>query len=180
MTAQFPVHPDDTLQLLRIRRYLVGYRITNGWTQKDLSLKVNGTEGMAYDLESNPTWGWRLSRLQGWVKAFDLKLGMIFRSQDYDLEVAVEDDPEVAPLFIWSRTRDTWPRWQRLYLTSALTSARKHQGISRERLGQMLGITRKAVWGWESTADEVMLPKILHHARVLGGWIELSLSDSQE
>lgn len=180
MTAQFPLHPDDEKELLHVRRYLIGFRITNGWTQKELSPKINGTHGMVYDLESNETWQWRLSRLQNWVLPFGLRLTakLSFPDELRGVEEMVQDDPEVAPLFHLATSGDKWPYWQRLYLTAALTAARKHQDISREELGNRLGITRKAVWGWESTANDVMLLKVLHHARVLGGWIDLELEDA--
>jgi len=176
MSTQFPVHPDDVEQLLRIRRYLIGFRHTNGWTQPQLSQMINGTDGMVYDLETNMTWQWRLSRLQAWPVPFGLRLQakVAFKRR---LDKAVHEHPEVAPAFALSRQPGAWAMWQRVYLTSALTVARKQSGMGSSKLGQRLGITRKAIWNWEATAEEIMLPKLLHHARALGGRIDLSLEE---
>ncbi len=177
MTALFPLHPDDREQLIKIRRYLIGFRRTNGWTQPQLSQMISGTDGMVWDLESNQTWQWRLSRLQNWCTPFGLRLmmGVTFDSEEVDLEI--ESHPEVAPMLALSRTTGAWKKWQRIYLTSALTVARKHLGISTEELGQRLGVSSRAVWNWEATADELMLPKVLHHARALGGRIQMGLEE---
>lgn len=176
MTAQYPVHPDDVEALLKIRRYLIGYRVTNGWDQPELSMRINGSKGTVWDLENSTTWQWRLSRLQSWLMPFDLRLVAELRFPDDEtgqLEEAVESDPEVAPMLALARTKGAWPKWQRIYLTSALAVARKVQGISTTRLGEMMGVGRKAIHTWETVSDEVMLPKVLRQARVLGGMIEL-------
>lgn len=180
MTTQFPVHPDDVDQLMRIRRYLIGYRKTNGWSQPELSEKINGTKGMVWDLESNSTWQWRLSRLQEWPVPFGLRLGarVTFASREVDQHIHAH--PEVAPMWGLSRDDNTsWAKWQRIYLTSALTVGRKYLGITTSELGQRLGITYKAVLNWEAVADDLLLPKVLHHARALGGWIRLRLEESE-
>jgi DNA-binding XRE family transcriptional regulator len=178
VTAFFPVHPDDVTQLIKIRRYLIGFRHTNGWSQVFLSRLINGTDSIVYDLETNPTWQWRLSRLQSWVLPFDLRLSAQFKfDDDPDLEQRVQSHPEVAPMLALSHTRGAWPKWQRIYLTSSLTVARRELGISTQQLGERLGIGRKAINSWEAGADEVMLPKLLRHARILGGRIEFALEE---
>lgn len=174
MTIQFPVHEDDREALMRIRRYLIGYRITNGWTQYELSHMINGSTGMVHDLESNETWQWRLSRLQEWMIPFGLRLTARTSFRSRALNKAVHAHPEVAPLYQLScRDGDAWPMWQRAYLTASLLAARKSMGVSARHLARLAGVTRKAVTNWENTADEIMLPKVLHYARLLGGWIEL-------
>ena len=178
VTTQFPVHPDDVQQLLRIRRYLIGFRITEGLTQQELSVRVNGTAGTVWDLEYNQTWQWRFSRLQLWVAAFGLRLdARLCFDDDYGLESKVEDHPEVAPLISLALTADNWPIWQRSALTSALRVARIEQGISAEELAQRRGVTRKAITNWENIGDQFMLPHLLHHARALDGRIDLRLAD---
>ena len=178
MTATFALHPDDEKQLVRIRRYLIGFRKTEGWNQKEMSIRINGTEGMGWDLEYNQTWQWRFSRLQAWVAAFDLRLTAELRfDDDPDLECRVREHPEVAPLIGLSHTGQNWPMWQRAALTSSLAVARKEKGITSEQLAATLGITRKAVNNWEGMANEVLLTKLLFHARALGGRIQLGLDE---
>lgn len=176
MATQHPVHPDDVKQLLKIRRYLIGYRKTNGWSQPELSQMINGTKGMAWDLESNVTWQWRFSRLQDWCSPFGLRLSARLRfPDDPGLEERVHEHPEVAPVYSLSQGEGAWKKWQRFYLTQALSIARKDLQIPTETMAKFLGVSRKAVWGWEATAEEAMLPKVLHYARLLGGFIELEL-----
>ena len=178
MTTQFPIHPDDIQQLLRIRRYLIGFRVTEGLTQQELSARVNGTAGTVWDLEYNQTWQWRFSRLQLWVAAFGIRLDARLRfDDDYGLESKAEEHPEVAPLIGLMIAGPKWPMWQRAALTTALRVARIEQGISAEDLAQKLGVTRKAITNWENIGDQFMLPHLLHHARALGGRIELKLED---
>lgn len=179
-----PLHLDDVEQLVKIRRYLIGYRITNGWTQAELSQKIAATKGngWVYDLESNPNWNWRMSRLQDWTQAFGLKIQArawvgLDRHDAAHLNRDIHDHPEVAPLYALAEQAQAWPKWQRAYLTSALTIGRKQMGISAEQMGDRLGVTAKAIWNWENTSDEIMLPKVLAYARALGGHIKLSLSD---
>lgn len=177
MTAQFPVHPDDVEQLLKIRRYLIGFRVTNGWTQPELSVKINGTKGMVWDLESNDTWQWRLSRLQGWCVPFGLRLGakVVFASKAMDK--AIHAHPEVAPAFALSQAAGDWGGWQKIYLTSALAIGRRRMKIRSHVLGERMGVTRSAVWSWECAKDDLMLPKVLHHARCLGAYVKLTLEE---
>jgi DNA-binding XRE family transcriptional regulator len=175
MTAQFLVHEDDVEQLLQIRRYLIGYRHTNGWSQWDLSMRINGSRGTVYDLESNDTWQWHLSKLQQWPVPFGLRLRARLTFAQGDTEHFVHAHPEVAPLFALSQDRGAWQKWQRMYLTSALRIARKHLGISCHQLADRVGVTRKAVSNWEATADDVLLSKMMFYARELGGCIELGL-----
>lgn len=180
MTAVFPIHPDDMDQLIKIRRYLIGFRATNGWSQPELSQRINGTNGIAWDLEYNKRLQWRFSRLQGWVQAFDLYLEAQLRfPADPDLEERVQIHPEVAPFLALGQGGHNWPSWQRMALTASLTVARKEQGIGTDEMANRLGITRKAVNNWEALAGQIMLPKILHHARMLDGHITLRLRGDQ-
>lgn len=176
MTAVFPIHPYDHWQLIRIRRYLIGFRRTNGWNQKQMSQRFNGTEGSGWDLEYNKTFQWRFSRLQDWVAGFGLRLDAQLRfPEDFGLEQRVQEHPEVAPFLGLAATAGNWQSWQRMALSSALTVARKDQGISTEELAQTLGVSRNAIKHWEALASDFMLPKALHHARALGGFISLGL-----
>lgn len=177
MTAQFPIHFDDEQQLLKIRRYLIGFRKTNGWNQPTLSQMVNGTDGVVYDLESNMTWQWRLSRLQDWTTPFGLRLTMRFTLGEEIMDAGIHDHPEVAPVFALSQSPGAWKKWQRIYITSVLTGARQYLGLSPQAMAQRLGITAKALCNWEATADELMLSKVLFHARALDGWFELGYDD---
>ncbi len=177
MTTVFPVHPDDVEQLLVIRRYLIGYRITNGWTQMDLSMKINGTKGMVWDLESSTTWQWRLSRLQEWTMPFGLMLeAQVCFPGNLELWQKVSEHPEVQPLLSLSLKKDgAWPMWQRAYIGAALSAARRLQHISSDAMGKRLGISGNAVRSWESSRDEMMLPKVLHYARALDGIVTLTV-----
>lgn len=180
MTRYFPVDQRDVEQLLKIRRYLIGYRITNGWTQMDLSMKINGTKGMVWDLESNTTWQWRFMRLQQWPMPFGLRLDAVLFFKDTDLDDHVHAHPEVAPLFdLAVRSGDCWATWQRAYLGAALSAARRLKLISPKEMGRRLGVSADAVTYWEKSNDEMMLPKMLHYARTLDGHVELSLSEVQ-
>lgn len=174
MGMQYPVHPDDIEQLLRIRRYLIGHRITNGWTQRELSQRANGTDGMAYDLESNESWQWRLSRLQDWCAAFDLRLDARI-SVGALIDKKIHSDPEVAPLYAMSRNPQCWKMFQRAYLTAALRSVRRAKKLRAEDIGREFGCTASAIRNWERDSDQIMLPKVLRYARILGGRIELGL-----
>lgn len=178
MGRQYKIHEADAAQLVKIRRYLIGYRKTNGWTQPQLSQLVNGTDGMAWELESNETWQWRFSRLQDWMTPFNLRLTAVLRfPDDPDLEARVHAHPEVAPAFALSCNNASWKHWQRLYLTSALSVARKELDISSETMGKFLGVSYKAVWNWENTANEAMLCKILQYARLLDGYVQLGYEE---
>jgi DNA-binding XRE family transcriptional regulator len=195
MTAVFPVHPDDVDQLLKIRRYLIGYRITNGWTQQELSQRISGMtgKGWVYDLEGSKTWQWRFSRLQDWTVPFGLRLKARLRfsgalvddppvygdpDEQRDLTFAIDSHPEVAPMLSLSLKQEAWRTWQRMYLTSALSVARRELGISTADMGVRLGVGASAVRNWENVANEIMLPKVLAYARALGGAIELGLQEA--
>lgn len=176
----FPLYPDDQEQLLKIRRYLIGFRHTNGWTQSDLSKMISGTEGegWVYDLESNVGWGWRISRLQAWPEPFGLRLEAQVMTLQRSMDARVHADPKVAPLWTLSRKGDgDWKTWQRAYLTSALQVFRQLKGISSIEAGRLMGTSKSAVNQWERGGDEIMLTKTLHYARVLGGFIRLELKD---
>lgn len=166
MTQVYPMHPDDEKMLIHIRRYLIGYRVTNGWTQVDLGKKLNGG---VYTLESGD-FNWHLSRLQQWVIPFNMKLIV---TPQFDMHEEVEADPRIGPLRSAMDGSGQWPMWQRTYLTSYMKVARERQRISPQQLGDKLGITAKALRNWEAEADDVMLSKILSHARALGGTIKL-------
>lgn len=179
MTTQFPVHADDVEQLLKIRRYLIGFRITNGWNQPTLSQMINGTKGMVWDLEANKTWQWRLSRLQAWPVPFGMRLQAKLVFDDTEVDEVIHGHPEVAAAFCLSRGDAQWPKWQRIYLALALTKARKCLDVSTTQLAEILGVTYKAVLHWEVESDELMLPKVLHHARCLGGYVKLGLEEDE-
>lgn len=173
-----PIHPDDVEQLLKIRRYLIGYRKTNKWTQGDLSKMISGTEGegWVYDLETNPDWNWRMSRLQAWPEPFGLRLEARVMFPAHTLTRRVNGHPEVAPFYeLACKGTGLYKQWQRAYLTAALRIARLDQGISGASMGKMLGCTRGAVNSWEREADDVMIPKVMHYARTLGGHVRVGL-----
>jgi DNA-binding XRE family transcriptional regulator len=177
---QYKIHEDDVDQLLKIRRYLIGFRKTNGWTQGHLAtlLATGDNLGWVYDLESNVSWHWRFSRLQSWPEPFGLRLKARLAFKGRSLGAQIHRDPEVAPLYNMARQgHGDWKTWQRAYLTSGLRVARRLKGISSDRMGQILGCSRGAVNSWECESDEVMLPKILHHARALDGTVQLGLED---
>lgn len=175
MTRQYGVHPDDVRQLLRIRRYLIGYRITNGWTQAQLSDKVNGSEGAVYDLESNDTWQWRLSRLQDWVAAFGLRLGAKVMLPSGSTDFAVHVRSEVAAAYDLSVSGANWRYWQRVYLPLCLKQARIELGVSAKEMARRLNVTPKAVTNDDNSEYEPLLAKLMQHARALGCWIRLNL-----
>lgn len=175
---QHPIHPDDIAQLMKIRRYLIGYRKTNGWTQPELSQMIKGADGTVQELESSLDWQWRFSRLQAWPVPFGMRLdAKLCFPDDAGLGKRVHLHPEVAPLFALSKGAGAWQSWQRNYLTSALRIARKEQGISTETMGKFLGVTAKGIWRWENVSDEVMLGRVLRYARLLDGFVELKISD---
>lgn len=178
MGIAYPVHPDDVQALLKIRRYLIGFRITNGWTQMELSRKVNGSGGIVYDLESNTTWGWRLNRVQNWCSAFGLRLEATLRIGT-TIDQKVHADPEVAPFYLMSRSDngDVWKMFQSAYLTAGLRAARQAKHIPASVMGAKMGCTASAIRNWERDANSIMLPKALHYARVLGGHVELGLRE---
>lgn len=176
MTAQFPVHPDDVEQLLRIRRYLIGYRHTNGWSQSQLSQMMNGTDGAVHDLETSQTWQWRWSRLQGWPEPFGLRLGARLVLSDRRQDKKIHQDPEVEPLYHLSCRSESYGKiWQRAYLTAVMRAARRVKGISTAQMGRMLGCTYGAINTWENASNKILLPKALQYARALDGYIKLSL-----
>ena len=178
MGVTYPVHPDDVTALLKIRRYLIGFRITNGWTQMELSRRINGSGGMVYDLESNMTWGWRLRRIQDWCSAFDLRLEATLRIGT-TIDQKVHADPEVAALYLMSRSgeHDAWKGFQSAYLTSGLRAARQAKHIPASVMGARMGCTASAIRNWERDANHIMLPKAMHYARILGGHVELGLKE---
>lgn len=176
MIKQFPLHEDDKKALMKIRRYLIGFRKTNGWTQPQLSQMINGTDGGTWNLESDENWQWRMSRLQDWTVPFGLRLEVrLCFPDDPDLEARVHGNPVVAPMYAMSKGTGDWRQWQRFYVAQALSQARKELDISAEVMGKFLGVTAKAVRAWEASADEVMLAKVLRYARLLSGHISFEL-----
>lgn len=184
MAKTYPIHPQDLEMLTDIRRYLIGHRITNGWTQAELSRRINGTEGGVWALEKGD-FQWRLSRLQSWMIPFGRKLiatplfpGLV--SLDGGSRETWQDvidfDPRVEPLRVAAEQSEQWPVWQRAYLTSYLRVAREVQGITQDQLATELGISKKAISHWEVDSDEILLLKMLAHARALGGTIKLAVS----
>lgn len=180
MTNTYPIHPDDNEMLLDIRRYLIGCRVTSGWTQEELSLKINGTKGCVYGLEKGPDFQWRLSRLQQWPQPFGLRLSaqLVFdwgpdRQEDVDkLMSFIQRDRFVR---VFSEMSEQTPEWQRSYLVAALRAARQCRGWDQAELGRRLGVSAGAVSRWEIVGDQVMLPKLLAHARALEGRLHLEV-----
>lgn len=175
----FPLHPDDIEQLLKIRRYLIGFRKTNGWTRGELSKMINeNDEDRVRALEASSEWGWRFSRLQAWPEPFglrlDARLWMLGDLAHWNMEI--HGSPDVAPLYSLSQQDSgDWQMWQRAYLTAALRKARQVQGISGPQMGERMGLSPSAVNSWEREADQVTLSKVLHYARLLGGFVKLEL-----
>lgn len=174
MAYSYTPHPDDEEMLLRIRRYLIGYRITNGWNQHELSKRINDSTHAAHALEKGG-FDWTLRRLQRWPEAFGLQLHAI---PCFELwEETIEGDEEVSSIQTMLCSADGVMRhtWQRMYLTSYLKVAREVQKITRAELGSRLGITAGAISAWEISSDNVRLLRLLNHARALGGRIELKI-----
>lgn len=181
MAFTYIPHSDDEKMLMDIRRYLIGYRMTNGWNQAELSQRINGSNSAAITLEKG-NFDWGLRRLQKWVAAFDLKLyavplftGRVPGSSKMYGE-KIDEDPVVYMLGSAANMRDDWQMWQRMYLTAYLKAAREIQNISRPELGARMGITAGAISAWEIHADNVRLIRMLNVARALNGRIELSVS----
>lgn len=179
MGMTYPIHPDDEQQLLRIRRYLIGFRYTEKMTQIELSRKVNGTEGVVHDLEANPSWQWRLVRLQDWCAAFGLRLEATLRISP-TVDRRIHDHPVVGQLHKLSRGGQLWKSSQRAYLTLGLREARQAKHISAGMMGRKLSCTASAIRNWERDADQIMLPKALHYARMLGGFVELGWMEMRD
>lgn len=177
MAFKYVPHPDDEEMLLRIRRYLIGFRVTNGWTQEQLSRRISNTTHAVWGLEKGG-FDWGLQRLQNWVYAFDLRLKAVplFFDLTYEACIEVDQDQAVSSTQAAMEESDDWRSWQRLYLTAYLKAAREAQDITRAELGARMGITAGAVSAWEINAVNVRLLRLLNHARALGGRIELSLS----
>lgn len=182
MAFSFTPHPQDEQMLLDIRRYLIGYRITNGWTQQELSQRINGTTHAALSLEKGG-FDWGFTRLQDWPIPFGLKLQAtpMFCSRVDDSSQVWSEVIEEQPIIkiyeaALRESLDDARAWQRMYLTTYLKVAREKQGISRPELGRRLGITPGAISSYEIHADNVRLVRMLNHARALGGRIMLTVS----
>lgn len=179
--SAYTPHPDDLEMLLKIRRYLIGYRITNGWTQEELSARINETGRSAERLENGP-FDWTLTRLQMWPVPFGLKLHATpcFHERPAGTsetwEEIIEADPMVSAFRTAMHETKQWQAWQRMYLTSYLKVAREVQDISTAELGARMGITSGAVNKLELHGDNVKLIRMLNHARALGGTIRLEVS----
>jgi transcriptional regulator with XRE-family HTH domain len=181
VTKNYPLHPDDAAMLMDIRRYLIGFRITNGWTQEELSQKINGTKGAVWPLESDPHFQWRFSRLQQWANAFGLKLSaeLVFDWGPQEELAAVRLTSFVRRdqfVKVFAELADTDPRWQRSYLIASLKAARQGRGWDQGELGRRLGVTAGAVSRWEMDGDQILLSKLLTHARALDGRLMLQVS----
>jgi DNA-binding XRE family transcriptional regulator len=184
MTQNFPLHDDDIKVLMDIRRYLIGFRKTNGWSQPVLSQMINLTDGTAYNLESDDKWQWHLSRLQNWTTPFRLRLDAklcfdVGDGADQDLEDRIHAHPMVAPMFSLSRASGDWKKWQRVYITTALQTAREELEVSVEIMAKYMGLNPRAIVAMEAMTSDVVLPKALHYARKLGGRISLSLQPEE-
>lgn len=183
MAYSYTPHPDDEEMLLRIRRYLIGYRVTNGWNQQTLSKRINDSTHAAHTLEKGG-FDWTLRRLQRWPEAFGMRLHAVpcFRDRPPGTsemwEEIIEADEELSSIQAMLRTADGVMRhtWQRMYLTTYLKVAREKQKITRAELGSRLGITAGAISAWEISSDNVRLLRLLNHARALGGSIQLDIS----
>lgn len=176
----WPIHPDDMEMLLVIRRYLIGYRITNNWNQERVSKMLGfASSGFISNLESSD-FQTHFDRMQRWPEAFGLTLQVnpLFMQDHPDpefkiLSQAINAREDVAPFYA---LRDKSHQWMRTYLVAFLRGARLEQGITQEELGGRLKISKKAVGNWERDTDNMMLPKLLEHARVLGGSIWLGVA----
>lgn len=183
MAYHYTPHPYDEKMLMRIRRYLIGYRITNGWNQVDLSKRINGTIHAAHRLETGG-FDWTLQRLQRWPEPFGLRLkatpsftGRVPDTLEMWCEV-IDADPGLQQLEALVRSTDgeQRQRWQRMYLTTYLKVAREAQKITRAELGSRMGITAGAISAWEATSDNARILRMLNMARALGGRIQLEVA----
>jgi DNA-binding XRE family transcriptional regulator len=183
MAASYSIHPDDEQMLLKIRRYLIGYRITNGWTQEELSHLINGTTHTAARLEKGG-FDWHLPSLQQWPIPFELKLKAtpVFEGRNdetYELwSEIIEAHPLISTLqAALTQPLDNWMDWQRTYLTTYMQVAREVQGVARKQLARKMQITAGAISTWEINADRVRLVRLLNIARALGGTIRMELEE---
>jgi len=183
MAYHYTPHPDDEEMLLKIRRYLIGYRITNNWNQVELSKRINGTTHAAHRLETGH-FDWTLQRLQRWPEPFGLRLhatpsftGRVPDTGEMWCEV-IDTDPGLRQLeaLVAASKDDFRQRWQRMYLTTYLKVARETQKITRTELGSRMGITAGAISAWEASSDNARILRMLNLARALGGRIQLDVA----
>jgi DNA-binding XRE family transcriptional regulator len=170
------LHPYDHEMLMDIRRYLIGYRITNGWKQEDLSQRMNHTKGAVYALE-NGGFNWRFNKLIEWPKPFRLELNVRLElSEHLDsgemLGEVVEADPIVS---VYEQLRHKDSAYQCAYLMAALIKARELKGMTRAQLGRALGISAGGISEREISTDNPMLPNLFAHVRAVGGRLHVNV-----
>ncbi len=173
------LHPDDEKQLFDIRRQLIGWRAVMRRTQQEVSLAAGCGKGGLHELEAGKKWS-RLSRMQGWARAFDLRLYVDLHFEDTAIQGMVARDPEVAVMAHMRDESFEADHWDRMWLVAALASARRASQIDSAEMARRLGITRGAVTLRDQHKSDPLLPNLMIYARNIGCQVKLDLLDKDQ
>lgn len=163
------VAAEDQVELRNIRTQLTNLRQGSRVSQKQVERRIGIFNFIKHAEEDRYPYP-RLSTLQQWAAAYDLRL-----------EVGLDNfwlhawsDKEMLALYAMSRRFDAAPML-RLWVVSALRSWRQKVGVDSARLGGMLGITGTAVRTWEYESGDPGVDKVLIRARLLGTRVRVRL-----
>jgi len=179
MAIHIEIHPDDEIELTRIRNHLWKLRQEQGVSMEVLALAVGRSPKWIRELEQavgHP----HLSSLQEWAMFFDLRVQPDLIMPDFaGHPVPAFIDQQLHVLWSHAKNFDAAP-WVRLWCVAELTWERCWRGISAAEMSRRLGLSVSAVSGWERDGTDPLVSKIFTYARELGGAMTFRLVRREE
>lgn len=174
MAIHIEIHPDDELELTRIRDHLISLRQSSGLTQQHMAEKIGKSQKWLSELEQglgHP----HLSSLQVWAAFFDLRVQPNLKLPSVaGFPVPVFIDHQLSALWHHAKRFDA-ADWVRQWCVAELTWERCWRGISAAQMSRMMGLSVSAVSAWERDGNDPLVSKIFTYARHLGGYITFDL-----
>lgn len=165
------LHPDDLANRQVIGQRLRAARIAEGVSAYELSARLNRSRTTGQDLESTSQWAVR--RVQAWARALNHRFTMTITGVQvpttYDLHA---DILRVAARF-GAADED---RMHLLEVVNDLIRVREHLNIPYQEMADRLGVTDRAVRGWELYPSGSQLISAQRYCRALGGALTLNVS----
>lgn len=174
MAIHFEIHPDDEVELERIRIHLWKMRQEAGVSQEYLAKAVGRSEKWLGELEKSIGHP-HLSSLQDWAGFFDLRVQPNLELPDFaGISVPPFIDQQLHVLWSHAKQFDAAP-WVRQWCVAELTWERCWRGISAAELSRRMGLSVSAISGWERDGNDPLVSKIFNYARALGGYMKFDL-----
>lgn len=180
MAINLTLHEDDYREFFRIRRELVGWHHCTGTTQVRMATLLGVSDKFVHELETGRSMP-RLSSLQLWASAFDLRVQPVVSRSGLDLGHPVPPMLEGENLMLWNMARPfDAARWVRLWVVSDLIMLRHALGVSPPEMADRLNVKLSSLYSWERTSHDPIVSKLFTYARALGSSVTFALMERRD